>query len=230
MPAKQTHHTFQRQQLEAWLTAYAIDRQLREPDVPARNTESSPPRVRNPRPAPGQIRLLPPAAATPPDIERPVYVLLLPGARHSTLLAVPFSRFDIPATPQEWRTGLHKKPLQVLCLWNARELATAALAFAWLVHNVTDKQHQQAIAACQSLPPLTSNAGKRSGPPLIHPLDPRHTYLQEEHMLLDDLCAALQETETTGIAIKYHIPEPDTQLLRAAEPPEYPQAKGEDTD
>ena len=223
MTAKEIRYEQQRQQLATWLATYELDRQLREPADPAPNQSVTAARMPRRPPVHGHIRLLPPAATSLPELERPVYVLLLPGNNHHTTTLIPFSRFDTPATPQEWRTRLKQNALQVLCFWNARAVQTAALAATWLAHSVTEKQYQQARNIYQNLHSMGALAGTRFGPPLRHPLDPRHIYMYEEQMLLDDLLAALQEAEAADNTIPYWIPEPDTQLLRAAEPPQYPE-------
>jgi len=212
----------QRQQLQNWLALYALDRHLREPEdpEPRRCTKAVPLQAQLANAA--QVRLLAPAREPIPGIERPVYVLLVPGPRDSTTVLIPFSRFEIPATPQEWRTGLARKPLQVLCLWNARTLPTTACKATWLVKDMPPRAYRLALAAYRKLHAPDTWCPKRFGPPLRHPLDPRHTYLQEEGILLDALLMDLQATGHEKNTIPYSIPQPDTRMLRAADPPAYP--------
>ncbi len=220
MPTKQTMHDYHRQQLETWLETYRLDRALRETHTQDRITDAGDrlPDNQAPAPMPGQIRLLPPACGATPQIERPVYACLLPGDRPDCMTVIPFSRFSIPATPQEWKTGLRQGPLQVLCLWNAHTCKADALRTSWHVGTIPDKKRQEIDNHLQQPNPPGDWSSRRFGPPLLHPLDPRQLYLQEERMLMQELLAAMVKTPSN--TIYYRIPEPDTQLLRAAESPD----------
>ncbi len=227
MPTKQTMHDYHRQQLEMWLETYKLDRAMREECIlqPDRDIEDRLPDMHGPGPMPGQIRLLVPACDATPQIERPVYACLLPGDRPDCMTAVPFSRFSIPATPREWKTGLPQLPLQVLCLWNGHACKTEALRTSWCVGTIPEQQRLEIEIHLQTLNPLQVLPSRRFGPPLLHPLDPRQLYLQEERMLMQELVAAMVKTPSNTIF--YQIPEPDIQLLRAAEsPPAPPDADG----
>ena len=214
--------------LQAWLDAYALELLLREAD-PAACTPS--PHVGQHQPAEaGQIRLLPPARVSVPETERPTYVLLVPGDFHEQLKILPFSRLYIPATPQEWLTGRREPALQVLCFWNARETKTSTLITSWLVGVAHPRELQNVRTALQACPASNEYAADpRFGPPLIHPLDPRHAYLQEERTLLADLLEAMVPEQEKGKTLTYPIPETNTQYLRAAEPPEYPDSGSSNT-
>lgn len=216
MTTKPFNLAFHRQQLAEWVDAYQLDRQLREPGPPeaAACNENAPP---GPSPAPGQIRLLAPTTVSLPDVERPVYVLLMPAESAEAIRLIPFSRYPIPATPQEWRTGFNQQPLRVLCLWNQHVCDRARLPGNWLVKSITPKQQAEVARALQVSNGLQTYASRRFGPPLLHPLDPRHVYLQEERMLLDDLCRGLDQT--TPKIIEYPFAETNTAYRRAAEPP-----------
>lgn len=220
MPTKQTIPEYHRQQLGAWLETYRVDRALRdEPGRdPDRDVEAHLPGVQVPAPMAGQLRLLPPVIAATPAIERPVYVCVLPGDRPDCMTVVPFSRFTIPATPQEWKTGLRQQALQVLCLWNAHTCHIDNLCTSWHVGAIQEKKRQEIANHLQTLNPLQDWPSRRFGPPLLHPLDPRHVYLQEEQMLMHELFTARGKSPSN--IIHYEIPKPDIQLLRAAESPD----------
>lgn len=207
----------QRQQLAAWLAAYKLDRALRA-------GTTSPPAAaatwRQPGAepvTPGQIRLLPPAAVSLSELERPVYVLVVPGTTDTHVMIIPFSRFDVAATPDEWVTGLGPAALQVLCLWNARAIATKALSRSWLAGCLSEPEFAAVRAALPQSAPTQGSSHR--GPPLHHPLDPRHVYLQEETILLDELIIALDQAVSPRTTIPYEIPETRIAFLRAAEPP-----------
>lgn len=216
MTTKPFNLAFHRQQLAEWVTAYQLDRQLREPGPPeaAAYNENAPP---GPSPAAGQIRLLAPTTVSLPDVERPVYVLLMPAESAEAIRLIPFSRYPIPATPQEWRTGFNHQPLRVLCLWNQHVCDRARLPGSWLVRTITPKQQAEVARALQVSNGLQAYASRRFGPPLLHPFDPRHVYLQEERMLLDDLYGASGETPQT--IIEYPVFSADAEHLLAAESP-----------
>lgn len=183
-----SNHT-QRQKLAAWLEAWRLDQTLAAvddamPDTQDARTAVSCPvaktmageRYRETPTAPprtGDILLLKPL--TPLTARRPVYVLVLGlGEARGTRRVAPFARFDVPATPEEVITGLPPPPLRVLALWNQRVVPMVRLAaLAWSVRRLSRAQRLAALASDD----------RRRGPPLVHPLDPRHAYLDEERLL-----------------------------------------------
>lgn len=153
----------------------------------------------------GQVRLLRPAGMNLLQ-QRPVYVVLLMRQGVASWLVAPFGRFANPAVPGEWRTGLRSAPLRVLCLWNARVVSHQALESAWLSRRLTATQAARALAVWQTCAdgmPLESVLAQRIGPPLQHPLDPRHEYLQEERELLDEHFGVAQADEASGADLVY---------------------------
>jgi hypothetical protein len=224
MTAEKSNRAFHRQQLATWMADYELDRQLREPLAgfasgspvkPVLSADSAAPAADCPYPAAGQIRLLKPTAESHSDAERPVYVLLMPAASADVLMLIPFSRFPVPATPREWRTGFHKEPLRVLCLWNQIVCASARLQTSWFIKMITPNKQteiKQLLAAPNDLAVYPS---RRFGPPLVHPFDPRHVYLQEERMLLNDLCMVAESASV----IAYPLLDDERHQQLAAEPP-----------
>ena len=145
----------------------------------------------------GDIVLLPPETAT--TRRRPVYVGLVgrqeTGVEDESWLVIPFGRLPLPAVPGELVTRRQAAPLRVLCVWNCALAAAARLARGWLVGRLTERELDLARGvrdlAPDSVPPAA--LARRVGPPLVHPLDPRHEYLDEERLLWF-------ETPATGAA------------------------------
>jgi len=214
--------------LAKWLNEWALDQAIRRVasvDAPtaARSPDTNSGESgawRHGVPAEGQIILLPPASATF-TAGRPTYVLVLRKVQ-DCLVVVPFSRFATPATDREWITGLRSKPLRVLCLWNARRTSADMLATGWLTARLRPNKHQLANKVfkkrIESDEPCMAGVIRGLGPPLRHPLDPRHEYLAEETELLDELLSELererekQEPEAASI-----YTQPRSPLLKAAE-------------
>ena len=152
---------------------------------------------------PGDIVLLPPDGEV--TSARPVYVALLAARVYGSWLCAPFSRFSTPASEGEFATGRDFDPLKVVCAWNAHRLPQAVLERGWLVGQL-GAQDLKVLADFASghraeLPPA------RRGPPIVHPLDPRREYIEEERCLwLDFLTAeasAPEEWEVREPSIGY---------------------------
>ncbi len=194
-------------------------------------------------PADGQIRLLAPDTAG--TRRRPLYALILADWQVDGLLAIPFGVLSKPALPGEWRTGLRALPVRVLCLWNTRRIHRDRVQRSWCVRDLDSRRLslvRRLAADCFSWPASLRNRllslaeryeGPLSrfalGPPLLHPLDPRHQYLTEETGRLDDLgpppaavngdCCWLgnQLPGSLPSALRYE-PSREQPLLKAAEP------------
>jgi len=184
----------QRRQLSAWLHEWNLEQRLRGVDMGAqgRAAESGLPAAPSnayPRQgdiAPGRIILLRPRPGA--THARPVYVLLLAELENGICLVAPFGRFSVPALPGEWRTGRKAAPLRVLCLWNTRGVLRSVLEAGWPAARMSALKMRQAFAICHGI--WQSDApgpapGRNVGPPLRHPLDPRHEYIAEELDLMD---------------------------------------------
>ncbi len=190
----------QRQRLGEWLETWQMHLRLEaladppEPRAPP-GTQVYPPSVRPPEAAgsdaPGHKEHLDVGSIVllPPDNEatrsRPVYVALASALRGGRWLAVPFGRFHVPGLPGEMATGHAAAPLQVLCAWNRAPVAAQRLRCGWLIGrlNALDLRWLRQLI---DLPPgqRPSRAlARRLGPPLVHPLDPRHDYIEEERMI-----------------------------------------------
>ena len=137
----------------------------------------------------GQIRQLNPELQ--PAWTRSVIVLVLSvDDAAQQALAIPFSEFAQPAFDGELATDLKDESLAVLCLWNATNVPLASLRRSWwladayddLLHNAETLQ-----AARKGREPVPEALKDHVGPPITHPLDPRHDYLDLEAGLLSDL-------------------------------------------
>ncbi|MDD5706966.1 MAG: hypothetical protein PHR35_13670 [Kiritimatiellae bacterium] len=233
-PSPQSYNTPRQRQLaclEAWIREWKVAARLEReatdgtvvslrPDSPRQDGSSAP---RADRTRIGAVRPLTAGAIVllPPDAEytrrRPVYVALVGDAHPGAWLAVPFGRFQHPATPGELATGRPATPLKVLCLWNRGPLEEARLRRGWRVGTLTSRERGWVACWLTLQPGETAPAAlqQRLGPPLIHPLDPRHQYLQEERCLwLPRPCLA---EKSAGYAPRSH----GTLPMAAETPPEY---------
>jgi hypothetical protein len=139
--------------------------------------------------SPGQIRHLNPELK--PAWSRPVYVFVLAvDDKRQRALAVPFGPLPVPAFDGELATGLDDESLAVLCLWNSAWMPLTLLAHSWPLMDAESEllrdaaQLRQALARKQTVPDSLLD---RIGPPLVHPRDPRHDYVDAEEDLLEDL-------------------------------------------
>lgn len=181
----------QRKNLSDWLHLWKIDAELRARD------EHEDERILDGeilRTAVGagavvevdQIRLLySDSAAT---WRRPVYLAVLEKADSDCFLAAPFSRFEYPALPGEWITGLEAPQLRVLCVWNAFIIRRQRLEGGWHVDDLDRNSRELALSIRSALRgerefPL--EAIDRTAPPLLNPLDPRWEYREEELELVE---------------------------------------------
>ncbi len=123
-------------------------------------------------PAAGQIRLLPPSLS--PDAPR--YAAVAEGREDGSFRVFPFGRLGVPAFPGE--RGLDRPwPLAVICLWNPIRLPAKTLAAGWFVGELTPEERKW-LEGGDAEGSAADNANE--GPPLRHPLDPRHDYIELE--------------------------------------------------
>lgn len=203
-------------QVRQWLRERSVDLALRddpeeaEPAAPGMSLEVGP------HVAAGQVRLMHPQAEA--TSARLCYLAVLREARPGLFLAAPFGRFSVPALPGEWRTPRRESPLRVLCLWNARLLPAASLERSWFVDQMPEPEISEALAVVDALKggaAMSAGASNRTGPPVIHPLDPRHDYRDEERAWMDGVAASF--FEQTDLAGEFPAVQPD-DLPLAAEP------------
>ncbi|HOW97601.1 MAG TPA: hypothetical protein P5567_02175 [Kiritimatiellia bacterium] len=216
-PVKQAAASSARRQwLQQWLHEWTVDLALRgDGEEPPPDAVGRPPEA-GPSAAPGQVRLLFPC--TGPEGARLCYLAVLREVRPGHFLAAPFGRFSVPATPGEWRTPRAEAPLRVLELWNARVLSGAALAASWTVDELLPREREDALAVYQAWYARQAPPGEpdiRTGPPLIHPLDPRHEYMEEECAWMDGVAARFFSRAEKASAFPASAPD---ELPLAAEP------------
>jgi len=206
---------WQRERLCRWLQEWDIERQLVAPEGPEDDAEevayamNTAPALRDGEDRPpaeaGQLRLLQPEQTG--GATRPVYIAVLEQNAAGRFVVAPYGLFNEPAIPGELKTTREEPCLQVLCLWQAREMGAEALSQSWLVGELTEDDRDDARAIhgfIQSGAAMPSRLVDRVGPPLIHPCDPRHEYLGDEE---ERVFAAESGPEIM----------PRTQLARAAE-------------
>ena len=185
----------QRQALKRWLNEWRIDQLLRTDDpifIPKNPTAAKPYISLYDRKSieVGQIRLFHPFSVATSGHLR--YIVVLKRNNDESWLVAPFSRFCEPAVQGEYTTGKTAPALRTLCLWNARILPNLLIVRSWVVDRMTASRIAQAITIHDLLAddkPLPSPLVRRVGPPLVHPLDPRYDYIEEEREWL----SALQE-------------------------------------
>jgi hypothetical protein len=149
---------------------------------------------------------------------RPVYVAVLRQAGGTSWMVVPFSRFAHPAIPGELRTNLRALPLRVLCVWNARVMTHEELAGTWLCRKIAAALVTLSLTVWRHVSEggtLDPDLIPRVGPPLEHPLDPRHAYIQGERELLDAHIGSERPETVQRSGSIYAIPE--SALRKAAE-------------
>ncbi len=195
----------QRKGLAAWLLEWQLDQSLREtsgspgPPRPCDTTD-----LASPTPRHGDIRLWPPTSADDP----PSYALLLSAEEPGFWRALPFSRFSRPASREELRVRA-TPPCQVLQAWNAREIPERLAGQSWRAATLAPPALSRVQAWLNALAEgidLPADLAKHCGPPLRHPLDPRHAYREEDW---ERVSRILGEPATQA-----QTPEPDRPLLR----------------
>ena len=156
----------------------------------------------------GDIVLLPPDGET--SAARPVYVVLLDAGQDGGWLCAPFSRFSTPATDGEYATGRNFDPIKVVCAWNSGRLPKAVLERGWFVEHLGAPDVK--VLADYASGRRTELPASRRGPPILHPLDPRHEYVEEERCLWFDFQPAEEKAP-----LEWEVHEPS--IGYAAEPP-----------
>jgi len=162
----------------------------------------------------GQIRLM-----TPREGKEPVYIAVANVDPEGIALCVPFGIFSEPATDGELLSGRDSIVVRVWCIWNRRRISAKAVGKSWVADSLNEDEMQRllrALSTCNAGEPLPPDLREDSGPPLIHPLDPRREYIRRERERID---AAFQSTSKDNI-ISYDISADPQQLLKAAEPPD----------
>lgn len=216
-----------REKLAAWLAEREIDRALAEGEVSAPSSGLRYRQTIKPSTTPreGDIVILRP---DPNGVWSPVYVVLLEVSRDDGCLAIPFSRYAVPAVPGEWQTSFDAQPLRVLCFWNRREISGSD--FISEAAGCCDPEQLQQIRRIHKHvfdgETMDQSNVWQPGPPLIHPADPRYDYLDEERDRLDvhlqwRTPAAFGESPENIIPLDLHQREKARWLMAAEGRPDY---------
>ena len=167
--------------------SHRLRRALRAPDGQERPSSG-----RGDTPTAGQIWLLPEGLS--PHGPRYAAVVETSADSHQVSL-VPFGLLAVPAIPGE--LGIDRGwPLAVLCPWNRFTIPSEALTAGWLVDSLSPAE-EQAVRRVAGLVPDDGGDGAESaiysGPPLRHPLDPRHEYMDLEREFTESIQAAARQ-------------------------------------
>jgi hypothetical protein len=153
-----------------------------------------------PAPEVGDIRLLAPELTD--HVSIPVYVTVLAEWEDGLVLACPFSPFMSPATSGEFLTGSSAHSLRVLSPWATVSLLRGLVARSWRVERMNKREMHaawQVFRHAATGSALTTALKARTGPPIVHPLDPRIQYQTRLASVLAPLveitAAAVQEEE-----------------------------------
>lgn len=158
----------------------------------------------------GDIWLLHPAGV---PVVRPVYLAVLERRPDQRLCVAPFSRFSVPAFEGEWNTGRDAPALRVLGHGFARAVPLRCLAGAWRAGRLSVSALKTVLELRAGTAPI--RARRACGPPLVHPEDPRRTYVDEENLWLDEWAAQWSHPASTPQAPC--VRENDESLPLAAE-------------
>jgi hypothetical protein len=176
--------------LKRWMEEYVLDRRMGEESVEERAYGGeSPDFSGESAPAEYQIRLWPAAAAG----AQPVYGLVR-SEGYGRWCIFPFSPYAFPAIPEELRV-LQDPPVRVVQGWNIRSVPTGVVAASWQVSELPKDQRllfERWWVRVQSGDGSDGDGDGMTGPALLHPLDPRHGYLDHERKRVD---AVLGETQ-----------------------------------
>jgi len=215
----------QKRSLECWLQEWNIEQELRRADVPCDERPAGNGTALHGTPREGavvevrQIRLLYPDCSA--SWHRPVYLALLDHRQDGGILAAPFSRFSYPALPGELIIEREDVQLRVISLWCAQEFRVSRLALGWQVDDLDEGELRMARSVYEWIhggEDVPGEIKERVGPPLIHPLDPRWDYREEE---LEFLEALRPDAEPDVEKLKYSIKElPIEYRSKAADSPD----------
>lgn len=192
-----------RRQLADWLHEWTIDQHLAETESedvtgPALRASGDAEAFYARQPAcEGDVVLAKPRTEAVGGQQGPVYFLVLAMQGAVPMRWIPFGRYVMPATPDEWCTGLQAVPLHVLCLWNARAVDKGREPAHWWVKRMTARRLMRVQEALQWVKGETGSCPRgmaaKIGPPLVHPGDPRHTYREQERERVDQALGVREE-------------------------------------
>ncbi len=191
-----------RTRLEQWLRERRVEAALAAAPMEEKSADAKARYTSDPEPAPhdlppvaerpvrlAQVRLVRPGLAKAAR-DRLLYLLVLGRPARGVWMAAPFGRYTTSAVPGEIERPNAPLALRVVCLWNCRRLPDGWLrqcTFATALSAAEQHTLAAALRALKRAVPLPPALRPYAGPPLIHPLDPRHDYLEEEREAMESL-------------------------------------------
>lgn len=206
--------------LKLWMRERNMDLRMREDNMELKQAaQTSGPVDRPWEPAeafnrdvqPGDVRLLADACVIG---DLPVYVTILNvDPSMGIALVAPFSRYDSPATNNEWATDFEACSLRVLQLWNTQPFPLYAVAKSWLVGTLPDeklKRARELYTRCITgeYPPASDR--EDIGLAIVDLDDPRCKYQEEEFTKLAPLHALMDQ----HLYELEHVPESIFETVR----------------
>jgi len=167
---------------------------------------------------PGDVRLLHPTSGE--SWHRPVYAVVVSVVSLQRVLVAPFGPFAEPAVPGELLLRGLAPGIQVLCVWNCRVLNRDRLKRSWRVVRLSDADLARIFAVRRHIDEgvaLPEEVARDVGPPLAHPLDPRHEYLARQSSSMDALVRECRAGDEAREGDMLYLGRPRSELLLAAE-------------
>lgn len=167
--------------LQAWMEEYLLDQRWNEDSSQSIGSVPLSMEEMASSPASGQILLWPAQENAPP------FYGMIWSAGYDAWWVFPFSPYATPATPEELRIREHP-PVRVIQGWNVRKTSASELRGAWLVETLGDEAQLMVERWWLQLQSGGADRGgtmAEVGPSLVHPLDPRFTYLDQQRQYVD---------------------------------------------
>lgn len=188
-----------KEMLAGWLLEWELDQSDACPPAPLNNFE--PEKL---IPVVGMVRLLKPVDAFRAAYPRYVVIMKLLGC--GNVLVAPFSRFSLPAVPDELLLEKSCPGCAVLSLWNLLTLSKEQLSLSWPSLSLGEEDLNRALNVVNN----SADAGRYGGPEITVSFDPRLDYLDEERRSWSPLGKSC------------------SQLLAAEDRPDYGEVPGDD--
>lgn len=162
----------------------------------------------------GQIRLM-----APVENETMLFIVVVSIEENKKVSFIPFSPLSEPATPDELLNGRDQAVVSVYCLWNLKKVPATVICNSWIVDMLNSDELEHllyAINIYESIGCLPDDLLTDTGPPLIHPEDPRREYINIERHRIDK--AILHNNSKKNLML--YEADIEQEFLKAAESPE----------